>query len=153
MFKKKLWKFYSWVKILNINTGFLTKISSMTLNKLHVSLDCVTNQGLQQQQNPWRDGYQIKSFVKSLSKKKKIRKNTLVSKSTPFITFLFFLIMPCEGCILVHVISIYIIQCCFLRNEQPSVSRAFPPVGWHRTVEHPTHKTTVWAWLNTVVIL
>lgn len=35
----------------------------------------------------------------------------------------------------------------------PSVRRAFPPVGWQRTVEQPTHNTTVWAWLNTVVIL
>lgn len=35
----------------------------------------------------------------------------------------------------------------------PSVRRALPPVGWHRTVEQPTHRTTVWAWLNTVVIL
>ena len=30
---------------------------------------------------------------------------------------------------------------------------ALPPVGWHRTVEHPAHTTTDWAWLNTVVIL
>lgn len=35
----------------------------------------------------------------------------------------------------------------------PSVSLAFPPFGWHNTVEHPTHRTTVCAWLNTVVIL
>ena len=38
-------------------------------------------------------------------------------------------------------------------GDLPSVSLAFPPVGWHSTVEHPTHKTTVWAWLKTVVIL
>lgn len=25
----------------------------------------------------------------------------------------------------------------------PSVRRAFPPVGWQRTVEQPTHSTTV----------
>ena len=30
---------------------------------------------------------------------------------------------------------------------------ALPPVGWHRTVEHPAQTTTVWAWLKTVVIL
>ena len=30
---------------------------------------------------------------------------------------------------------------------------AFPPVGWHKTVEQPAHTTTVCAWLNTVVIL
>ena len=30
---------------------------------------------------------------------------------------------------------------------------ALPPVGWQRTVEHPAQTTTVWAWLNTVVIL
>ena len=35
----------------------------------------------------------------------------------------------------------------------PSVSLALPPVGWHKTVEQLTHKTTVCAWLNTVVIL
>ena len=39
------------------------------------------------------------------------------------------------------------------RSGSPSVSLAFPPVGWHRTVEQPTHSTTVCAWLNTVVIL
>jgi hypothetical protein len=38
-------------------------------------------------------------------------------------------------------------------NYLPSVSLAFPPVGWQRTVEQPTHKTTVCAWLKTVVIL
>lgn len=39
------------------------------------------------------------------------------------------------------------------RNHVPSVRRALPPVGWHSTVEQPTHSTTVWAWLKTVVIL
>ena len=28
-------------------------------------------------------------------------------------------------------------------KEHPSVSLAFPPVGWQRTEEQPTHKTTV----------
>lgn len=44
-------------------------------------------------------------------------------------------------------------QFCFLLNEHPSVSLAFPPVGWHRTVAQPTHATTVWAWEKTVEIL
>lgn len=35
----------------------------------------------------------------------------------------------------------------------PSVSLARPPVGWARTVLQLTQRTTVWAWLNTVVIL
>jgi hypothetical protein len=33
------------------------------------------------------------------------------------------------------------------RNMEPAVRRAFPPVGWHKRVEHPLHITTVWAWL------
>jgi hypothetical protein len=33
----------------------------------------------------------------------------------------------------------------FLRKEQPSVSLALPPVGWHRTVVQPWQMTTVWA--------
>ena len=33
----------------------------------------------------------------------------------------------------------------FLRKEQPSVRRAFPPVGWHSTVVQPWQMTTVWA--------
>jgi hypothetical protein len=33
------------------------------------------------------------------------------------------------------------------------VSRAFPPVGWHRTVEHPAQMTTVWACEKTVVMV
>jgi hypothetical protein len=41
----------------------------------------------------------------------------------------------------------------FLRNEQPSVSLAFPPVGWQRTVEQPAQMTTVWACEKTVVIV
>jgi hypothetical protein len=40
----------------------------------------------------------------------------------------------------------------FLRKEQPSVKRALPPVGWQRTVLHEAQKTTVAAWLKTVVI-
>ena len=31
----------------------------------------------------------------------------------------------------------------FLRNEQPSVSFALPPVGWHSTVEQEAQNTTV----------
>merc|ERR1719402_585471 len=42
---------------------------------------------------------------------------------------------------------------CFLLNEHPSVSLALPPVGWQRTVAHPTQATTVWACENTVEIL
>jgi len=41
----------------------------------------------------------------------------------------------------------------FLRNEQPSVRRAFPPVGWHRTVEQPAQMTTVCACEKTVVMV
>jgi hypothetical protein len=41
----------------------------------------------------------------------------------------------------------------FLRNEQPSVSLALPPVGWQRTVEQPAQMTTVWACEKTVVIV
>jgi len=41
----------------------------------------------------------------------------------------------------------------FLRNEQPSVSLALPPVGWHSTVEQPWQMTTVWACEKTVVML
>jgi len=33
------------------------------------------------------------------------------------------------------------------------VSLAFPPVGWQSTVWQPGHTTTVWEWLNTVVML
>src|SRR5665213_508044 len=44
-------------------------------------------------------------------------------------------------------------QVYFLRNEQPSVSLALPPVGWQRTVEQPAQMTTVWAWEKTVVIV
>jgi hypothetical protein len=44
-------------------------------------------------------------------------------------------------------------QVYFLRNEQPSVKRAFPPVGWQRTVEHPAQMTTVCACEKTVVIV
>jgi hypothetical protein len=35
----------------------------------------------------------------------------------------------------------------------PSVNRAFPPVGWQRTVAHDPHNTTVWACEKTVVML
>lgn len=41
----------------------------------------------------------------------------------------------------------------FLLKEQPSVSRALPPVGWQRTVEHPAQMTTVCACEKTVVIV
>src|ERR1700712_2582189 len=41
----------------------------------------------------------------------------------------------------------------FLRKEQPSVNRAFPPVGWHKTVEQPAQMTTVCACEKTVVIV
>lgn len=41
----------------------------------------------------------------------------------------------------------------FLRNEQPSVRRALPPVGWHRTVVQPWQITTVWACEKTVVMV
>ena len=32
------------------------------------------------------------------------------------------------------------------------MSRALPPVGWHRTMLHDAQVTTVCAWLNTVVL-
>lgn len=35
----------------------------------------------------------------------------------------------------------------FLRNEQPSVSFAFPPVERAKTVEQPLHVTLLVAWL------
>ena len=41
----------------------------------------------------------------------------------------------------------------FLLNEHPSVSLAFPPVGWQRTVEQDAQMTTVCAWEKTVVML
>ena len=41
----------------------------------------------------------------------------------------------------------------FLRNEQPSVSLALPPVGWQSTVVQPWQMTTVWACEKTVVIV
>ena len=34
----------------------------------------------------------------------------------------------------------------------PSVRRALPPVGVHSTAEQLLHTTTVWEWLNTVVL-
>lgn len=40
----------------------------------------------------------------------------------------------------------------FLRKEQPSVSRALPPVGWQSTVEQPLQMTTVCACEKTVVL-
>ena len=44
-------------------------------------------------------------------------------------------------------------QCsAFFRKEQPSVKRALPPVGTHRTVLQLVHTTTVCEWLNTVVL-
>lgn len=39
-----------------------------------------------------------------------------------------------------------------LISSSPSVRRAFPPVGTHRTVLQLVHTTTVWEWLNTVVL-
>ena len=41
----------------------------------------------------------------------------------------------------------------FLRKEQPSVSLALPPVGWHKTVVQPWQMTTVWACEKTVVMV
>jgi hypothetical protein len=41
----------------------------------------------------------------------------------------------------------------FLRKEQPSVNRALPPVGWHRTCEQPWQTTTVLACEKTVVMV
>ena len=41
----------------------------------------------------------------------------------------------------------------FLRKEHPSVNLAFPPVGWHKTVEHPAQMTTVCACEKTVVMV
>merc|ERR1719238_2371630 len=40
----------------------------------------------------------------------------------------------------------------FLRKEQPSVSRARPPVGWQSMTLQLPQSTTVCAWLYTVVI-
>lgn len=40
----------------------------------------------------------------------------------------------------------------FLLNEQPSVNLALPPVGVHKTVEHESQVTAVWACENTVVM-
>jgi len=40
----------------------------------------------------------------------------------------------------------------FRRKEQPSVSLALPPVGWHSTVEQDAQNTTVDACEKTVVI-
>ena len=36
-------------------------------------------------------------------------------------------------------------------KERSSVSFALPPVDWQSTAQQPTHKTTVSAWLKTVV--
>lgn len=44
-------------------------------------------------------------------------------------------------------------QCCFYLKDHPPGRLAFPPVGGQRTVEQPAHKTTVCAWLKTVMIL
>jgi len=44
-------------------------------------------------------------------------------------------------------------QVYFLRNEQPSVRRALPPVGWQSTVEQPAQMTTVCACEKTVVMV
>jgi len=40
-----------------------------------------------------------------------------------------------------------------LKVTLPSVRRARPPVGLHKTLEQLAHSTSVWAWLKTVVIL
>merc|ERR1719311_1228261 len=40
----------------------------------------------------------------------------------------------------------------FRRNEQPSVRRARPPVGWQSMTLQLPQRTTVCAWLYTVVI-
>ena len=36
-------------------------------------------------------------------------------------------------------------------HDSPSVSLALPPEGWHRTVAHEPHWTTVEAWEKTVL--
>lgn len=41
----------------------------------------------------------------------------------------------------------------FRRNEQPSVRRALPPVGWQSTVVQPWQMTTVCACEKTVVMV
>jgi len=38
-------------------------------------------------------------------------------------------------------------------GHAPSVKRARPPVGWHSTALQLPQSTTVWLWLNTVVIV
>ena len=43
-------------------------------------------------------------------------------------------------------------QWCFHLKEHPSGSLLFF-MAWQRTVEQPTHKTTVYAWLKMVVIV
>lgn len=40
----------------------------------------------------------------------------------------------------------------FLLKEVPSDNLALPPVGVHKTVEHDSQVTAVWAWENTVVM-
>ena len=45
------------------------------------------------------------------------------------------------------------VQCCFPLKQHPSVSLAFPSEDCQRTVEQPTQKTTVCAWLEMVVVL
>ena len=37
-------------------------------------------------------------------------------------------------------------------ENSPSVNRALPPVGWHKTVAQELHMTTVWACEKTVVM-
>ena len=44
-------------------------------------------------------------------------------------------------------------QSALRRKEQPSVSRALPPVGWQSIIEQDPQSTVVCAWLNTVVML
>merc|ERR1719476_893878 len=49
-------------------------------------------------------------------------------------------------------LSLRIAHSTFLRKEQPSVSRVSPPVGWQSITLQLPQRTTVCAWLYTVVI-
>lgn len=53
----------------------------------------------------------------------------------------------------IAVVMMYSRVLYFLRKEQPSVRRALPPVGWHRTWEQPAQTTTVCACEKTVVMV
>merc|ERR1719191_1156314 len=50
------------------------------------------------------------------------------------------------------LLSPRLVHSTFFLNEHPSVSRAIPPVGWHNMTLQFPQRTTVWAWLYTVVI-